>query len=262
MDDGAMKTLIAHLAGSIAVAPAGGHEYAVVPDGFKFESLERVFDQPWRKRGDLRFELPDDFSRYVNLHKEPGTRIFADMGQGRICAVIDHHHAFAEWRGHRATLSPPQDPDWLDWRAADGKHMSQVDFAQFIEDHLPNILDPDGAELLEVAQHLEAKQAVTFKSAERLTDGARAFVFEETAQGRVGNGKIEVPATFELWLPVFRGNEERPMTARLRYRIRNGELVLWVHLDRPHEVLEGAIAAMGDQIEASTLIPVWRGADG
>lgn len=237
---------------------------ARLPDGARIVDLEKFLPAPLRKRGTALFRHEKGFAAYVNDHKDKASRIFADVDELTMEAVLDLHvpssdGAGARWGQHRARFAPPQDPDFVRWRKFDENKMSQVDFAQFIEDMLPTIANPDGAEVLEVAQHLEAKSAVTFKSAERLTDGQRALHYEEEVQGRVGKGNIEIPDLLTLRLPVFRRGDPVEMRARLRYRIAQGGLVLWYHLDRPHEVVDDAFQRLIDGVDVETQLPVLIG---
>jgi uncharacterized protein YfdQ (DUF2303 family) len=243
----------------------------LVPEGYKALDLECWLPAPTRRRGHPTFIREGGLILYVNEHKDSGTRLYAELDPPKIVAVIDGHlprlamegadaaEPAPRWGQHRATFAPPLDPDWLTWRKHDDKPMAQTDFAQFIEDNLPCIVRPDGAELLEVAQHLEASTNVAFKSAQRLTDGRRAFRYEETVNGKVGNGALEIPETFLLKLRVFRAGAKVELTARLRYRLDGGKLVLWYHLDRPQDALDDAFQRLMDGVAVETNLPMWLG---
>jgi uncharacterized protein YfdQ (DUF2303 family) len=246
--------------------------FVTVPADYKALDLECWLPAPTRRRGHPTFIQEGGFILYVNEHKDAGTRLYAELDPPKIVAVIDGHlpnkidteptapaSAAPRWGQHRATFAPPLDPDWLTWRKHDDKPMAQTDFAQFIEDNLPCIVKPDGAELLEVAQHLEASTNVAFKSAQRLTDGRRQFRYEETANGKVGNGTLEVPETFTLSLRVFRAGVKISLTARLRYRVVGGALTLWYHLDRPQDALDDAFQRLMDGVAVGTNLPMWLG---
>ena len=239
--------------------------YAVVPCGSELRSLEKLFTAPRRKRGCPTFAHESGFNAYVKDHKDEGSRIFADIAEQTMCAVLDGHFAggaAARWCQHRAIFAPPKDADWLAWVGAHDKQMPQLKFAQFIEDMLPTVVKPDGAELLEVAQHLEAKTNVTFKSAQRLQDGNRALVYEEQVSGKVGKGNIEIPEELVLKLPVFVKGDKIELLAKLRYRIADGGLILWVHLHRHEEVLLEAFQRLVDGVDVETHIRPMFGTPG
>ncbi len=239
-------------------------DYAVLPHGCSMASLERFKQQPDRKRGEARFKREGEFSDYVKAHKTSSTVIFADLEHFSLQAVLDHHDkgaaAAAGWGEHRALCALPIDPDWKTWTDNDDKAMDQVHFAQFLEDNLPAIKKPDGAELLEIAQDLEAKSNVTFKSAERLSDGRRAFTYSDEPTQKVGKGKMELPEEFLVNVPVFRWGKRYDLTAKLRYRIREGQLVLWYHLVRPQDVSDEAFKRVIEAVNVETKTTVWLGA--
>ena len=239
-------------------------DYAVVPRSFDLESLERFKAQPDRKRGETKFKREAEFSAYVDAHKTSATVIFADLDRFSLTAVMDHHAkgpgGKAGWGQHRASCALPVDPDWKTWTDRNDKAMDQVGFAQFLEDNLPAIKKPDGAELLEIAQNLEAKSNVSFKSAERLSDGRRAFTYSDEPTQKIGKGKVELPEEFLISIPVFRWGHRHDLLAKLRYRIKEGQLILWYHLHRPQDVSDEAFRRVIDAVDVETKVSVWLGA--
>ncbi len=41
-------------------------------------------------------------------------------------------------------------PEWDTWQSKDGEKCNQMDFAEFVEDNAPDIVNPDAATILEV----------------------------------------------------------------------------------------------------------------
>jgi uncharacterized protein YfdQ (DUF2303 family) len=154
------------------------------------------------------------------------------------------------WGDHRVTYTCPHTTEWRTWIGANKKPMNQVDFAQFIEDNLPDIVE--GALLLEVSRTLEAKKKVNFASGIRLSDGQNQFTYEEQIEGTAGKGQFKVPETFALGLSVFEGGDKYAVEARLRYRINEGKLALWYDLTRPHKIVEDAVKGVWKSIEEGT----------
>jgi len=236
--------------------------HTLVPDGCTLKSLEGALDAPPRKRGCPVFTHESGFTAYVKDHADEGSRIYADLAFQTMHAVLDHHHAAPggeRWGQHGAKFDPPKDQDWLTWTEHDNKPMGQMDFAQFVEDNLPAIVAPDGAELLELAQHLESTTKVQFKSAERLQGGSRAFHYEEQGVNKLGKGKVELPEAFRLRIPVFVKGDTVELEARLRYRISEGGLKLWYHLHRPQDALDAAFQRLVDGVDVATGIHPWFG---
>jgi uncharacterized protein YfdQ (DUF2303 family) len=120
--------------------------------------------------------------------------------------------------------------------------MDQASFAQFLEDNIPDIAEPAGAKLVELARTLEAKTDVQFDSHIRAENGAHRFVYIEnvTASSSGTSGKIDVPPEFTLVLQPFEGSKTYDIKARLRYRITSKKLALWFELVRLQDVLKEA----------------------
>ena len=233
-----------------------GVPFVVVPKEHELKDLEGYLARPGRRKDARVFSEPDSFARYVKAYRDPHSILFANRDRFELHAVLDYHEqgptGAARWGKFTCGLDLPRDPDWQEWEAKDSKLLPQLEFAQFIEDRLPNILSPDGADILELAQHLEMHTDVAFKSAQRLTDGRREIRFEETTQGRVGNGAIDLPAEIVLSLPIFRWARKEQIVAKLRYRIVEGRLLLGYRLHRPFDAIDAAFKTVLEAIQVET----------
>lgn len=239
--------------GSVHTAVPGGLPFTLVPQGYELKTLEEHLPAPLRTRAVIRTDDAPSFVAYVNRYKDGTTVVFADLAGRKFEAVIDYHYVYGpRWGSHRVTLASAVTPDWDAWTKHSGQQKSQVDFARWIEDHLPNIADPAGAELLLIATTLEAKKDVQFKSSTRLQNGEHQFRYEETITGTAGSqsGSIQIPNEFVLGLEPFQGVGLKRVDARFRYRINQGELKLWFELVRAQDVLEAAFAEVVAQIRA------------
>lgn len=237
---------------------AGGEPFVALPNDFVVESIENLLPAPLRKRGVATLRHEASFCRYVNAHKDADSVVFAELEHHRLTAVLDHHRVgpggSPRWGEHRAVLQLPMESDWITLKKFNDTRHSQIDFAQLIEDLLPRIAEPDGADLLELAQGLEATNKVVFKSAERLQDGNRRLVYTTETQGKVGNSRIELPDHFVIACPVYWRGDPVKIEAKLRYRIEEGTLKLWYHLHRPEDAEDEAFARICDAVSTETEI--------
>lgn len=149
-------------------------------------------------------------------------RVYADPVARAVIAILndDQTSDTAGWRDRRVVLELWPTPEWVDWNDSDNKLMSQRAFAEFIEDHLVDIFEPAAADMLELAQDLEATQSATFASGVKLQSGARQFEYRETTEA-TGPGIMLVPSMFKVALTPWQGREGAPfeISARLRYRV-------------------------------------------
>ncbi len=238
-----------------------GHRFAIVPDGAQVQDLEHLQLAPTRKRGIVSLRDTGSFITVVNADKTPSTRLYGSYTNPQFMAVFnDHADTPAGWQDHRAVYACPTSVEWKTWTAQNGKQMSQVDFAQFIENNLPDVADPPAADMLEISRSLEAKKKVNFASGIRLANGQNELTYEEEVSGTAAKGKLQVPELFTIGIPVLEGGHRYAVQARLRYRIQDGgRLTIWFELVRPHKILEDAVHAVWIEIQDKTGLTVLNG---
>ncbi|MCA1995930.1 MAG: YfdQ family protein [Armatimonadetes bacterium] len=199
------------------------------------------------------------FTAYVNRFRGDGTLLFLASDTPTFLAVIDAPKPLEpDWAEHQAVFAPRYTRQWKAWRDTEGEAMNQAQFARFVEKRAQDIASPSGADLLGIVNNLEIAGTVQFQSAQRLQDGAVQFRYVEERTAKAG--AVEVPATFGLRLAVFEGEKPVSIQARLRYRMREGELSIWHELALPDELVEYALESMARQIGSATGLAVLRGA--
>lgn len=235
---------------ALGAAHIDEQQAVLVPDGYRLEDLEQFHAAPRRIRQKLTIHNANDFGHYVNRFKNSETTVYADLENTRFTAILDHPGTISpDWGEHRASYACPHSRSWKTWSAADGKAMRQADFAKFVEDNLPDVQEPNGSDILTISRTLEAKKSVDFQSGVRLDNGEVQITYNEDIKGTAGKGTLEIPETFTLGIPVFEGGDHYELTARLRYRINEGQLVMWFDLLRPERLLEDAFANTLAQIK-------------
>lgn len=231
------------------VLPAGGELRIVEP------LPDSALDEPRRVKGTT---VVLDVPSFVHLHHKYASdksEVFADLGARTITTVVnaDGSRDAAGHRDHRLVLQCKLSDAWTAWTASNGALMGQVDFAEFIEERLLDIVTPDGATMLELAQSFEATTGVEFKSAVALNSAARSLKYEETVAAKAGQqGDIQIPTFIELGLAPFDGSERYRVRARFRYRIVRGDLQLGYRLERPEDVLREAFDGVRSQVAEQT----------
>lgn len=212
-----------------------------------------------RKAGTTTVRDALSFLTYWDKHHDDASEVYADSDRLTVTAVLDAHQADgARWAQHRLHLALRETAAWKQWLHNDGQLLDQETFAEFLEDHPPELLEPSAAEMLEIAQSFQAAQKVDFQSATRLTSGQRQFQYVETTTAKAGQkGQLSVPEVFTIGLVPFEGSEGYRLTARLRHRIGQNGLRLGYKLERPDEIRKTAFAdvvkAIGEQIDAPVM---------
>lgn len=240
------------------------------PKSEKVQSLEHLQHHPRRKRATVALTDYHSFIAYLELHKEPGTLIFAQLTEtsGRFVAVIDYHHANDKsstsngrprWGEHRCALEMKHSPEWLRWLAVDGENLGQEGMALFLEDNRLDILEPLAADIIDIAKSISAESGSKFKSAIRLDNGDRKLLFETDTQARAGaTGELTIPEKLKLRMPVFENGPAYEIEAFFRYRLEGG-LKLRLDFIRPHKVVELALLEARNAIHTATQLPILAG---
>jgi uncharacterized protein YfdQ (DUF2303 family) len=215
---------------------------------------------PARKTGAYTVTDVPSFVQALAKHGLEQTELWAHDASSSIRAVINAHQGDAN-AGHEdyaITLQLQRTDDWKQWTATDGQLKPQLDFAEFIEDHLPNFVKPTGADMLELAQTFQATTRVDFESSQRVASGETQLTYKENQNASAGKtGRLAIPDTFEIALQPFERGETYRVQARFRYRIANGSLLLGYRLTRPKDVLRDAFDQVVAKVGADTKRQVW-----
>jgi len=239
----------------------GGGTPFVLHDG-KVVSLRDYLPRTPYIHQTVRLETADDFIDYIREEAaRDDVRIFYTHAASSFRAFLDWHDEEPNWCRNTATYTMPHSPEWVTWAVQNnGKGKKQTDFAEFVESNLPDIVEPDGAKLLDMVKTMQAKKDVQFESSVRLDNGAVQFRYHEDIRGTVTQGAIDIPTEFAIGIAPFIAAPPFRIQARLRWRIsEQKQLVLWYDLVRPHKVLETVTDELIAKIAADTGCKVWRG---
>ncbi|MCV2395951.1 YfdQ family protein [Actinotalea sp. M2MS4P-6] len=247
-----------------ALTPADGSAPVIVD---LLDKAQHLAETPLRKTGLVILHTATSLVAYINRHHTEGTEVWADVERSAIRAVINGNATNTPGHGdHIATLMLRKTPSWLAWEKASGQMGSQVRLAELIEDRAIDIVKPASADLLEVAQTFKAARSVDFESSQRLSTGEVAIVYREQVDAKAGRkGELTIPETFELALVPYEGSPTYKVTARLRYRIAEGQLSIGFVLDRPEDVLRAAFDDIAVEVESgidegTPVLTGWPGA--
>lgn len=228
---------------------------SLVPKGYELEihsaEAEKLSDQPFKLKQRVQITNTESFIEYVKRHQTASTAIFCDVDEHKFIAVLDYHQGTSpSWNSHVAELLLIETPEWERWQAKDKDVMSQTDFALFVEDNMLEIINPAGAEMLEITKTLSSKQDVNFRSSIRLEDGQTQLQYDETIESKAGEkGNLVIPDKINLGITLYRGGDGYSMEARFRFRMRQGTLQLWYELIRPERAVADAVNNVFTQIQ-------------
>lgn len=211
----------------------------------------RPYLPPTQQKGLRHAHTTESFIDMVTNLGTARSYVFADRRGMRFGAVLDFGTLNDPTRDeYRIEYTPQQTPEWAAWGTAHGSQLEQVAFAEFIEENLETIVDPEGADLLEMIQDMRGHKNITFKSAQRLSDGQVQLAYEEDVETRGGSGLVTIPPNLVIECPVFHGEPARRFEAFLRYRIHDGgKLTFRVKLKRAGDIVPEALDAITAKVE-------------
>ncbi len=246
----------------------GPISHFAIPDGFHVftdEELEQHQPHPNRQKGTLTFVDTQSFIDYVNLYKTPETRLYAYVDPENtqqplaVKAVFNEHqpHAEAGWRDFGAIFIPKPSYEWKVWNRNNREAQSQFDFAVFIEDNIKDIHQPadtknmpSGTDMLTLAMNFELKQDKQIKSIVRTQSGGTRLDFVDTEDSATQE-RMETFNQFAIGIPVFFHDRGYEIYAKLRYRQKSQQLIIWYELTRPDLIVDAAVTNMLGTIEQS-----------
>lgn len=254
---------LAQQARSIQVVASEAGHFAVIPEGQQLVSLVEYqqYKPPVEKAAAVVVRDTISFAGYFNRFCDEDSMVFADPDPKSFSfvGIIDYHREKdkeARRRQHTVKLKLEFTKRWLTWFGANKQAKTQEDFAQFIEDNLYDIHQPDGsaypspADMLEVSRSLQANSSHQFAQATNLKNGQRVLNYVEQINGQAGpRGEMEIPDKFILSIPVFLNQKPTLVECRLRFRISSGKLSMWFDMLRVDEMLASEFQQAREEVE-------------
>lgn len=237
-----------------------GVPFVTIPEDYKIENLEKFLPAPIVTRQSITVRDINSFTGYAKKFHNDDSVIFADDGwkgslmgvTPSVTAILDYHGVGKPQHGvHRATLIPRLSEAWGRWVKFCSEEFGQAAFAQFLEENMVDVVEPVGADLIEITRGIQGTQKGEFKSGVRLQSGSFNLTYSMETNATVQQGNVEVPESIKLGIPVFENDVAYSIKAWLRYRIDDGKLKLRLELHRPRYIYADAfMTIMGKVKEA------------
>lgn len=222
--------------------------------------------RPKQREGDRSLYTLADFLAYVNVHKEPAVtdgdsqpwnpHIFLDRDGLRVRCSFDYsqsnlasHQKFTA--SHALVFSKEIEP----WRQKAERWLTQLEFAEWIEDHELEFVKPSSAEMLTLAQKFEASISARFSSKHNLATGEidLAYKLENNEAG-----SVKVPDEFTIALPIFKGGERYQLPMRLRHRCRDGAVTFLFKFKNLDQAVDDVWSALIKTVREAALCPTFE----
>jgi uncharacterized protein YfdQ (DUF2303 family) len=251
--------------------------------------------KPAHRKGHASLTTLDSLIDHTNRFKDSDSAIFVKDTTDAPCitTVFDYHRAGADadprFCGHKGTYEFPMSEEWKAWAKADSKPLDMVDFAEFLEDRIVDVMpmplfltDPDTSpetqsdrDLYDLITKINGKPCGPDKLAAlskeaKINEDSKAEQSYDPQSGRMNvrfrtehnddNGKpVQIPDMFLIAIPIFKNGPAYRILVRLRYRLKGGSIIWSVSRHRPELAQEHAIAEACERVKTETGLPVFFG---
>jgi hypothetical protein len=251
---------------------------------------------PRFRHGTAQMLSLDSLIHHINRFKDDGSAVFADDDRARpsITAVLDYHreggaaeplsgNVGQRFGKHRSAFNFPLSDEWIAWNEKNAEAMTMVDFAEFLENRIIDVLfiipgedslpedvqrlvDTLGGDntvatpnkLMELARGLQINENAVVQEAVNLASGEGIVRFQSEHTDAHGQ-PVKVPSLFLIAIPVFRNGPFYRVAARLRYRKQGGRLTFWYELWRTDRTFDHAFKEAVERVAVETALPVFTG---
>lgn len=211
---------------------------------------------PVHPKGVLELTRPESFATAFDRYRDDRTAVFANPEDRMIRAVFDYYESQSGklgWGQFEAVMRFHPSRKLKEWEAVTD-WSGQQEFAEFIEDHLEDVVEPSGQELLSIATDLEASSSGSFKGRVNLDNGSVALHYQDETQTTV-----EVPRHLTLGIPLFEHGDRYRLQARLRFRVAGGGVRFRVLFTNLGDAQEQEFERIVQELEAKIETPILRG---
>lgn len=231
------------------------------------EYLTERFSVPYRKKGTVKLFDEASFVNFWDRHNSLDTTLFSSPLRNKFTAIFNDHGEKKDppgWRDHRAEYMLKHSEEWLAWTTRDKKPFEgNLEFAEFVENMLPDFVEPEGASMLELILNLKVTANASYAKAVRLSDGDTQFTYTNSVEGtgQANTGQIKIPEQFIISIPIFDGvgSPKYDVAARFRYRLQNASLRIWYELIRPSKIVDEAFYLIVSRIAKKTSSDIYFG---
>lgn len=194
--------------------------------------LQEYWPTQRRKKGAITLRDSASFISFAVKHwDEPSSILVANSG--RLVAVFNFgDRERPGWGDYRATLQLEETPEWKAWFGHQDAWLEQAEFANWLELHAADVIEPESAAVLETVLTIRLHQTATYGKGLNLRDGTIQFEYREElsergsdGQPKITAGQTSIPASLKLRLRRYAGGfEPIDVSCLIRFRLRSGQL--------------------------------------
>lgn len=270
--------------------PPAGAQVLVVPAGQTVQGVKQFLDvylkKPERRRGTLTAFDSDSFVKITNRFKNDNSALFQKASHGdnafaaSLLSILNYSPATdknedADNNDHRVQYGFPISEELKLWLGNNKKPMNSVEFATFLEDNISDmVIATDNwsvnfgengvptfstpSKIVELSRGIEVRVDERVTNAYRVSDGS--FAMQYTNENKDATGQpLKLPEWFCLGIKVFENGDFYQLPARLRFRVKDGQVAWHYELYRKRDVLTAAFTQDCSNAASLTGLPLYNG---
>lgn len=251
--------------------------FIVVPEGYEVKDMKEFaayaderLERPRRISKRMRFVDVTSFLVYVQQFRKGHTpQLFNKLTSSglHLMCVFDYDQAAADstlaintvsnWGDNVAYLNLAYSRDYKQLRESADKWFKQDEFALFVEENLHLFIQPNGATMFELAQHLKGKRNVEWESGKRLNNSSTQLSYLETIDATTVRGEpLEVPDYLLLRLPMYEGFSEQEVKLAFRWRLNQDKEINFSYRLLTKVAERQAETEVKQRVEGTTELPL------
>lgn len=191
----------------------------VYPKDMALEPAQELNARPRHRKAHITLSTLEAFRDYVLRYWNMNTGVvYADPSKRQLTCVFDDYPMAGgpAWRFHRAILTLTTSPELTAWKELEA-YKSQDFFAEFLNLHASQIVEPAAADILEIVTQFEAVEQAALTSKTRARDGRVQFAFSRESKVL----SVDIPGELMIRIPLFTWAPAVELTAQIRFRIKD-----------------------------------------
>jgi uncharacterized protein YfdQ (DUF2303 family) len=245
--------------------------------------LDQYLQAPERRKGTARVSTLDSFVALVIRYKDKNSAVFCNPAQGSpsLTAILNYNPEGSEssprFGDHRVLYQFPLSEEWLAWKLNNGKWLKVIEFAEFMEDRVLDVIDPGQigdainatlkaldcspagpSQMMALSKGIKVKVDRSVTNVINLNSGECQVNFEESHRAGAEN-QVVAPGAFVIGVPVFYNGSFFQIAVRLRYRVTEGEIKWKYDLHRPDQIFDFALNESCELAKSQTDCPLFVG---
>lgn len=238
---------------------------AALPNDFTIHDLEKYMPTRRRVRGNMQTMMVADFAKYAQDNAEEGAAVFVDADSMTACAVLNLGTPKAPGHADNAsTLTMKKTAAYAALRSitTEGRQLSQVDVAEFLEDWAEPIVCEKDGEHVPIKKAIASIRKLSIEAMRKIENSEQQLSATRSAFEKIeATSEEPIPTGITFTCKPYKELEDRTFTMRLSILTSGDKPKLTLRIIKIEEHEEQMAGELADVIrkEIGSKMPVMLG---